>query len=81
MPARKERPPDFELDAAAEAREIRFQGPGRSQSHSERVARVEHAGQRRGLPARVRQGTRYTDVSCSLRIAAWLEDADTVSES
>jgi hypothetical protein len=80
MPARGERPPTFEIDAMAEAKDIRFHLPGRLHTHSEGVARVEHIRQRRGLPRKVREGTRCTDVSASLRIAAWLEDADAPGE-
>ncbi len=81
MPAGKERPPAFELDVAAEAKHIRFLVPGRTRTHSEGVAPVDHIGQRRGLPDRVRQGARSTDVHATFRIAAWLVDADASGES
>ena len=81
MPAGKGRPPAFELDVKAEAKHIRFLVPGRSHAHSEGVAPIDHIGQRRGLPDRVRQGARSTDVYATFRIAAWLVDADGSGES
>jgi hypothetical protein len=81
MPAGKERPPAFELDVAAEAMYIRFLVPGRTHTHSEGVAPVDHTGQRRGLPDRVRQGARSTDVHATFRIAAWLVNADASGQS
>lgn len=80
MPDRIERQPAFELDVAAEAKDIRFQVLCGLETHSEGLAPVEHVRQRRRLPSRVREGTRYTSVSASLRIAGWLEDADAGSE-
>ncbi|MGN6792849.1 MAG: hypothetical protein ACTHJW_10750 [Streptosporangiaceae bacterium] len=72
----KERPPAFELDAAADAEQIQFLVPGRTDTRSEGVALVEHKGQRSGLPDRVRPDACYTAVHASFRVAAWLEDAD-----
>jgi hypothetical protein len=81
MPAGKERPPAFELDVAAEAKHIRFLVPGRTHTHSEGVASIDHVGQRRGLPDGVRQGAGSTDVYATFRIAAWLVDADASGQS
>jgi len=76
MGAGKERPPAFELDVAADAETINFPVPGRCHTRSEGVASAEHSVRRKELPNRVRQDEHYTDVHASLRIAAWLEDAD-----
>ena len=81
MPAGKEQPPAFELDVAAEAKHIRFLVPGRTHTHSDGVAPVDHIGQRRGLPDRVRQGARSAEVHATFRIAAWLVDAEVSGES
>ncbi len=81
MPAGKQQPPTFELDVAAEAKRIRFLVPGRTHTYSEGVAPVDHIGQRRGLPDRVRHGDRSIDVHATFRIAAWLVDADASGQS
>jgi hypothetical protein len=81
MPAGKEGPPVFELDVAAEAKRIRFLVPGRTDTHSEGVAPVDHIRQRRGLPDRVRHGASSSDVHATFRIAAWLVDADASGQS
>jgi len=80
MPAGKERPPAFELNVAAEAQYIRFLVPGNTRTQSEGAAQVDHIGQRHGLPNRVRQGARSTDVHATFRIAAWLVDAEASGE-
>jgi hypothetical protein len=80
MPACKGRPPAFELDVAAEAKDIRLLVPGRVQTRSEGVTLVRHS-RRAGLPDQVLQGGRYADVRVSFRIAAWLEDAGRAIES
>ncbi|HEX2322430.1 MAG TPA: hypothetical protein VHJ18_25905 [Streptosporangiaceae bacterium] len=81
MPAGKDRPPAFELGAAADAKHITFLVQGRTRTHSEGVAPVYHIGQRSGPQDRVRQGGRSTDAHATIRIAAWLADADGSSES
>jgi hypothetical protein len=73
----KERRPAVELDVAARASQIHFVVPGRVQTYTEGVELKGHSRQRRGLPDRVRQGECYTNVYASIRIAAWLGDADT----
>jgi hypothetical protein len=70
----------FELDVAAEAKDIRYLVPGRVHTRSAGVTRIEYS-RRGGLPDQMRQGGRYADVSASLRIAAWLEDADAPGET
>jgi len=80
MPAGKDQPPAFELNVAADAKHIRFLVPANTRTQSEGAAQVDHIGQRRGLPGRVRQGARSADVHATFRIAAWLVDAETSGE-
>ena len=68
----EERPPDFEFEVAARAREITFRTVGEVEWRTEGVARVDRVRRRDGLPSPVRPHVRYRNVYVSTSLKAWL---------
>jgi hypothetical protein len=74
MTDHKDRPPAFELQAAARAREITFHKVGDVTWRTENAGHVERTVQRDGLPSPIPPHTRYTDIHISTHIKAWLNE-------
>ena len=74
MTDHKDRPPAFELQAAARAREITFHEVGDVTWRTANTGHVERTGQRDGLPSPIPPHTRYTDIHISTHIKAWLNE-------
>ena len=74
MTDRKDRPPAFELQVAARAREIIFRKVGDVTWRTESTGHVERIVRRDGLPSPVLPHTPYTDVHVSTHIKAWLKE-------
>jgi hypothetical protein len=72
----EDRPPAFELQAAARAKEITFRVVGEVEWRTEGTAHVERAGRHDGLPSPVLPHVRYTNVCVSTRIAAFLDEPE-----
>jgi hypothetical protein len=73
----KNRPPDFEIEVAAQAREITFRVVGDVGWRTEGVARVDRVRRRDGLPSPVRPHVRYRNVHVSTSLKAWLDGDQT----
>jgi hypothetical protein len=73
----KNRPPDFEIEAAAQAREITFRVVDDVEWRTEGVARVDRVRRRDGLPSPVRPHVRYRNVHVSTSLKAWLDGDQT----
>jgi hypothetical protein len=69
----KNRPPDFEIEAAAQAREITFRVVDDVEWRTEGIARVDRVRRRDGLPSPVRPHVRYRNVHVSTSLEAWLD--------
>ena len=70
----KHRPPAFELQVTARAREVTFRVVGDVTWSTEGTGDVEWTGRRDGLPRPALPDTRYTDVQVSTHIKAWLSE-------
>jgi len=70
----KHRPPAFELQVTARAREVTFRVVGDVTWRTEGTGNVERTGTRDGLPCPALPHTRYTDVQVSTHINAWLSE-------
>ena len=73
----KERPPDLEIEVAAQAQEITFRVVGDVEWRTEGVARVDRVRRRDGLPSPVRPHVRYRNVHVSTSLKAWLDGDQT----
>ena len=58
------------------AGQIRYQVPPGTRTRTRGVRRADHTSRRDGMPQVPERGARYTDVSTSFRVAAWLEGDD-----
>ena len=73
----KNRPPDFEIEVAAQAREITFRVVDDVEWRTEGVARVDRVRRRDGLPSPVRPHVRYRNVHVATSLKAWLDGDQT----
>lgn len=58
------------------AGQIRYHVPPGTRTRTQGVRRADHTSGRDGMPQVPERGARYTKVSTSFRVAAWLEGDD-----
>ncbi len=58
------------------AGQIRYHVPPGTRTRTQGVRRADHTSRRDGLRQVPERGVRYTDMSTSFRVAAWLEGDD-----